>query len=196
MKRKIIIIAIVCAVLLLALYALVQSNNSDHEAIKSEEFQTSDTLTPPSSRQGAGVATLSYLAEANENLECAVTYKPTEAETEVQGTYFIADGAVRGDFLQEDDSLGQIVTSYIAKDGEIYLWSIIGGTSYGVKSTANVSTPLAVKIPIPDEEKVRYNCKAWLVVDGSVFEPPKNILFKDAVNADMEYGTVYEDGEF
>lgn len=196
MKRKIIIIAIVCAVLLLGLYALIQNSNSDNEVIKTQEIPATETPITSISREGSGVATLGYLSESNESLECKITYRPNESEAGVEGTFFIADGEVRGDFLQEDDSLGQIVTSYIAKGDEVYLWSIIGGTSYGVKSNANTDTPLAVKVPVPNEEKVRYSCKEWKVVDGSIFEPPKTVLFKDAGAADMEFGTIYEEGEF
>jgi hypothetical protein len=44
---------------------------------------------------------------------------------------------------------------------------------------------------------VSYNCKPWVALDGSVFEVPTDVIFKDykdLVNVGMEYGTSYGEG--
>src|SRR5690606_19389757 len=124
-----------------------------------------------------------------------VSYTPLNAESEIMGSYFVANGNVRGDFVLQSADLGEVVTSYINDGTSIYLWSDINGESYGVVTSLDQQQLIATQEPIPADARVRYQCQPWQVVDNSIFEPPSGILFKEAVQADMEYGTVYEEGE-
>lgn len=142
-----------------------------------------------------GSGTLHELAERGQNLECTVTYKPVTG-SEITGSYFVGETKVRGDFVTASAELGQVLTSYINDGESIYVWSEINGESYGVVTTLAKQELIATQEPIPKDAKVHYQCSEWKQIDNSIFVPPAGVLFKEAVNADMEYGTVYEAGEF
>jgi hypothetical protein len=62
--------------------------------------------------------------------------------------------------------------------------------------TASESEQRESSLPVTLDESVRYVCKDWAIVDGSVFNPPSTVLFKDIAvieAAGMEYGTIYEE---
>lgn len=196
MKPKFILYFAIAVAIIALLLVVFQTIGKDETVLTPENpFLPSDQASKNTVPE-SGVDTLASLSAIGSDMECAVTYRASDVSEVVEGSYFIADGKIRGDFLQEDESLGQIVTSYIFDGSATYMWSIIDGQSYGVVSGTEVDNSLAVRIPIPADEKVRYTCKEWTVIDGSIFEPPKTVIFKNAVNADMEYGTIYEEGEF
>ncbi|MEZ4104414.1 MAG: hypothetical protein R3B60_03955 [Candidatus Paceibacterota bacterium] len=145
-----------------------------------------------------GSDSLTDILARNENLECTITYTEPTDETVVQGTYFTSNGRSRGDFVLPDG----IVSSIINNSEMVYMWSELEGQKYGIKASVadiNMSKEqegIGFKESIPSDEKVKYNCKKWTSIDGSIFEPPTDILFTDfgqIVNTGMEYGTIYED---
>ena len=55
--------------------------------------------------------------------------------------------------------------------------------------------PRADNGPVALDQSVDYDCKPWNKVDGSVFEPPTDVIFRDfgsVINTGMEYGNIYE----
>lgn len=194
MRVKIILAIMGVAVIVLGLYFLdVFSKNKSEIEVPTEESQhdtaqQTDTLS--------GVGTLAELNGKRQNLECSITYAPNEYEAEVTGTYFVADGKIRGDFVVVDANIGEIVTSYIHDSESVYIWSDIGGELFGVVASAESASDVKTHEPVPTDERVRYNCKQWTAVDGSIFIPPSGVLFKDIQQADMEYGTIYEEELF
>ncbi len=53
--------------------------------------------------------------------------------------------------------------------------------------------------PVARDEMVDYSCTVWTNIDKSIFEPPSTVLFRDPsmlMQEGMEYGTIYEEGEF
>lgn len=96
---------------------------------------------------------------------------------------------MRGDFILPEVATGS-VSSIIMRDNTMYNWSIIEGVVHGVKydlstmATAQSSEKAPeAKGPVPVDQPVNYECKPWLIVDGSIFEPPTDVLFRDV--ADM-----------
>jgi hypothetical protein len=151
----------------------------------------------------SGTASLQTLLAKAEDLECTISRPGLDAAAEATtGTYFTSQGRMRGDFLVSGTPDGSI-SSVIMRDGFLYSWSIIAGEAYGVKidlaATAEIRTTgsaLATQEPVPLDEPVTYTCVPWSPVDGSIFEPPTDILFRDfseVMNVGMEFGTSYEE---
>ncbi len=148
-----------------------------------------------------GEGSLNSLANRGENLECSILYKKDDISGQsLEGTYFTSLKRMRGDFIMPEG----VVSSIIVNDGFMYTWSIVDGQKYGMKvnldelnKLKNSSTP-DTREPVPLEANAKYNCKPWNNVDGSIFEPPVDIVFtefSDVMNGGMEYGTIYEDSK-
>lgn len=145
----------------------------------------------------AGAGTLASLVARNESLECQITYIPNPLEDEIIGSFFTADGKVRGDFLVPTPDLnGQMLSSVIFDDDTLYSWSEIDGELYGFKLATDtfVSDEENDTTPIPDDTEVQYDCLTWPAVDYTIFEPPSSVLFTDMTDFSgvMETGTLYE----
>ena len=158
------------------------------EAVVNETREKNDSQT--------GVGTLTELSEREGPLECSFTYRGSDLSDSVEGTFFLRNEKVRADFLQEDVTLGQIVTSYVLRDDRLFVWSNIQDETYGVQIDLASSNAVETPLPVPQDEDVRYVCEEWVRIDDSVFEIPSTVLFKDAAAASIEYGTIYEEGEF
>ena len=150
----------------------------------------------------AGAGTLAGLVSRNESLECQLTYIPNPLEDEITGSFFTANGMVRGDFLVPTPDLnGQMLSSVIFNGDTLYSWSEIDGELYGFKLATNsfISDEKNDTAPIPDDTEVQYDCLTWPAVDYTIFEPPTSVLFTDMTDFSgmMETGTIYEtEGEF
>lgn len=164
-----------------------------------QESAITNTETTPVDESFSGQDTLKALLSYGKDLECVITYVPSEYESEITGTYFVSGGSIRGDFLMNSPELGgQVLSSIIIKDNEFYSWSNINGATYGMKMSLdamqNSEGNGAVKEPVPQDAVVEYTCDTWSPVDGSVFVPPGNVLFQDyskLMQTGMEYGTLY-----
>lgn len=168
-----------------------------------------DTINKKPETDGpiSGRAAMAALIALNRNLECRITSEAPVAGQEdtakTEGTVFISGGAIRGDFMLEgDSSTEQIVSSMIVKDDTMYVWSVIDGESWGMKSSLTISAStsgdqLETKEPVRLDDAVAYDCKPWVGVDRSVFVPPSSVLFRDfstIIENGMEYGTTFEAG--
>ena len=164
------------------------SNNNSNEVPTTEE----------------GKASLVDLLNRNANLECSIVHETdTVVSEQVEGTYFTSRGRLRADLVLAEQVTPQL-TSIIMKDDWLYVWTEVMGEKYGMKMSwqklaeveSNPDIPQA-NTSVPFYSPVNYSCSPWLVVDGSIFEPPSDILFKDyetIVGGGMEMGTIYEDG--
>ncbi len=174
-------------------HELASEAESTMEELGVASGETEVTAQP---RQGTG--SLDYLRLLNENLECTVSYTDATEGSKVEGTYFVSDGSMRGDFLTAGPDLsGTILSSMIIDSGMMYVWSEIEGEAYGVKmDLASVNdSDVSANEPIALDAAVEYDCKPWREVDRTVFVPPSTVLFQDMneiMRGGMEYGTVYE----
>ena len=161
-----------------------------------------ESPTDPQTREAfAGAGTMQSLLERGDSIECQITYTPSPLEEPIVGTFFVANGKVRGDFLTPAPDLnGQVLSSLIFTGEQIYVWSEIGGEQYGFTIEANTLNAAEANAPVPVDTEVQYDCLTWPAVDYTIFEAPTAVLFTDmtGVQAQMEFGTVYEDeaGEF
>jgi hypothetical protein len=149
-------------------------------------------------RQGTG--TLSALMLRGEALECTIVYTP-DIGAAVEGTYFVADGQLRGDFITMADGM-EVLSSMILSADTLYTWSEVYGEQYGMridltKVTLGDDTAPDTREPVPLDEVVTYDCRTWPEVDGSVFIPPGDILFQDyseLMQQGLESPTVFDEG--
>lgn len=200
---KYVSILVVLAVLVAGLlYFMLFSVSSDsksmvnHDSAMVEELDGNEVLF----ESPKGTGTLESLRLLNEDLECTISYTPSDETPAVEGTYFVSSGNMRGDFLTESPDLsGQILSSMIINGETMYTWSTIEGETYGMKidiSAANKTTD-EIQQPVSLDTNVKYDCKNWENVDRTVFVPPADVLFQDMsqlMKAGMEYGTIYEEG--
>jgi hypothetical protein len=172
-----------------------------HSQISEPVNTTQPELVEPAVFSGEG--TLATLIDLGMAVECQISYIDPELTEPVQGTYFLSDGRIRGDFqLTVPELGGDIVSSVISNDTMFYSWSRIAGQTYGVMAsldTVEQADAESLREPVPRTATVSYQCERWSPIDAVVFEPPSDVLFQDVLSiqaAGMEYGTIYEEGEF
>lgn len=168
----------------------------DDEVVLVDESSVSGQITV---EEKNGVGTLNDIGSWTENVECSIKYTSAESK-KIEGTYFIADGNIRGDFLTPSPDFSEkILSSMIINGASVYVWSEINGDTYGVKLDVPESGVVdSSQLPVGMNVDVRYSCKSWQNVDRTIFNPPSSVLFRpaaDSVPTGMEYGTVYEEGE-
>lgn len=172
------------------------STDRDSQAI-------TEVVADPSSAEReefAGAGSINNLIARGESLECQITYIPNPLEPEVTGSFFTADGQVRGDFLVPSPDLsGQILSSVIFTGSTLYAWSEIDGEQYGFQMQTDtfVSDNEMDTTPIPSDQEVQYTCLSWPNVDRTIFVPPTDVLFTDMSDMTglMETGTIYLEQE-
>jgi len=189
----------------LVLFGLFGSDKTS-ENIQTEsqsEVVEQDEQDEGESNTFVGLGTLEDLQNLGESLECTISYEAPELEQPVSGTYFVSGQNVRGDFeLYIAELGGSSVSSVIFTKDMFYSWSEIAGQTYGVKMPIDTLNDTAVEDrqePIPSNVDISYDCIEWVNVDFSIFEAPGDVLFRDVgqlLQGGMEYGTIYEEGEF
>lgn len=173
----------------------VSQTNKEQDGLEPGQSDSDEVAIRPLQ----GKATLESLRLFDKNLECSISYIPSEQAAAIEGTYFVSEGNTRGDFLTDSPDLsGQVLSSIIINGNMMYLWSKIEGEAYGVKidTSKNTDTEAGINTPVPLEADVKYDCKLWENIDRTVFVPPGDILFRDLgqiMQSGMEYGTVYEE---
>lgn len=200
--KKVIILGIVSALLAVIAYYMLFTVSPESRLIQEQGStvteEASDKEVVVEAPKGTG--TLESLRLLNEDLECTILFTPSTQTAAVEGTYFVSDGNIRGDFLTESPDLsGQILSSIIIEGETMYTWSEIEGKAYGMKmdlTTVDGVTADETKQPVSLNEDVRYDCKNWENVDRTVFVPPSDVLFQDMselMKAGMEEATIYEE---
>ncbi len=202
MSKKIFIACVVVAVVLvigafLSLRGTSKPSQENANVPVEEKTTEQDSVALPVSETGRD--TMEALMSRQDNLECRISYTGTEGSSESVGTFFTSRERMRGDF-EIEDSGKKILSSMIIVDKKMYSWTEIDGQKYGMQVDLTELEKIEgnkpdTKEPIPLNEKVNYECKTWVSIDSSVFEPPTDIVFTDfgqVLKAGMEYGTSYE----
>ncbi len=170
-----------------------ETKNVVNEAV--EQVNVEGVGLPAGKDPISGMDSLAALAQQGKSLECQVVFERSEAEGNVEGTYFTYRGKLRGDFVMPAPDLGgSIVSSMIVDTDMLFVWTTIEGQTLGFKSDLTArDNSVPTKEPVALDAQVKYTCTAWEAVDGSVFIPPADVKFTDtdaAIKAGMEYGTV------
>jgi len=200
MKKYVSILVVLAGVVAFFAYYLIFSAPAPKVSELADENEVSmeEEQRPPKQEAFSGAGTLQGLQLRGEDIECTVSYAQSGAESEIEGTFFVSQGNVRGDFLvPSPDLTGEILSSMIMDKDYLYTWTEIDGQAYGAKMAVLVmaSEQTDANLPVSLQTDVNYDCKPWENVDSSVFIPPGKVLFRDMSElqkAGMEYGTTYE----
>lgn len=194
MKKALIVGTIIAVVAALFAWVSIFGTNKDSQTSTDIEQLSGEGVGVPEGTQPfSGVDTLANLKALGKDLECQIVYEQGGDNKTTEGTYFTSKGSLRGDFVVPSPDLsGTIVSSMIVGGSSMYVWSKIGADTFGFKSDISSETEIDSNEPVPLDAQVRYMCKQWENVDGSVFVPPADVTFKDlgaVIDAGMEYGT-------
>ncbi|MBP9842752.1 MAG: hypothetical protein KBC62_01985 [Candidatus Pacebacteria bacterium] len=196
MKRGLIIVCVIA--LLVAGYAflvLFGTEKANPTTEQVEQVSVDGVGTPTDKKLFSGIGSLKKLQAEQKDLECQVVFEQGD-KGNIEGTYFTSKGNVRGDFVVPAPEFGgTILSSMIVGGNAMYVWSKIGGDTFGFKSDVTKERDEAVDTnePVPLDAEVKYTCTEWTEVDGSVFVPPVDVQFQDidaVIDAGMEYGTI------
>ncbi len=215
MKKTVVVSLVGMGVVVIALVYLFMNDSKAPIKSSADNFEVNSDITTPNKKvlaePSSGTGSLQEILAKAEDLECSISYRPLTGikkdesaieEEPVIGTYFTSGGMMRGDFILPEAGAGS-VSSIILRDNMMYNWSVIEGEKYGMKydMTSMISAQASGQAPeaegpVPVDQPVTYECNPWENVDGSIFEPPTDILFRDVadiMNVNMEYGTTYEE---
>lgn len=198
MKKTLIVSVVVAVLAVLFAWVSIFGTKKDVQTNENVEQVSVEGVGEPEGKQFSGIDTLTSLQAQGKDLECQVVYEQVGEGVPIEGTYFTSKGNLRGDFMvPAPDFNGKIVSSMIVGGSSMYVWSKIGGDTFGFKSDITNDTKVDSNEPVPLDAEVKYTCTEWENVDGSVFVPPADVTFKDlgaTINAGMEYGVL--EGEF
>lgn len=166
------------------------------ESAEQLEVANNDDVAATADMNGFG--TMNDLVARGEDLECQIN--SVDDETVINGSYFIADQKIRGDFLvQAPDLEGEVLSSLIIDGDTMYSWTDFMGEMHGITMQLDNTEDGYDEMGSVDlDERVKYNCKPWKNVDQSIFNPPSDVMFQDLsgmMDATMEYGTIYPEEE-
>ena len=136
--------------------------------------QVTQTDKPASSQ--SSLKSLKDLIASGQAQKC--TFKDKSAAVDVEGTTYIANGKMRGDF---NSAIGEnnIMMHMIVIDKTNYTW--MDGQTTGYKMVfdpANMEAPTGTQQSVDVNKLIDYNCSNW-TVDSSVFTPPSNVKFSE-----------------
>lgn len=203
MSKKIIGFSLV-VLLAAGAFAMYSLSKKTDELKSSEKTDTAKESVPEITQKSmSGQDSLVALMQRGENLECTIKYNSNGTSTEsVEGTYFKSRGRIRGDFVASNSGVNS-VSSIIMSEGTLYSWTEIEGEKYGMKVSMDTleeskasNDKLEAKEVVSLDTPVTYDCKEWKNLDGSIFEPPTDVIFKDFADikkTGMEFGTSYEE---
>lgn len=193
-------VATIGGFLYFALFSTPANEIANEAENKADELSIESAPTASTQESLEGKGTLEYLRLLNKDMECTISYTNPEQQSTVEGTYFVSEGSMRGDFLTASPDLsGQILSSMIINNNLMYVWSEIEGGQYGITidTSKTQESSLQSHEPISMNVDVAYNCKSWKSVDRTVFVPPTTVIFRtmdELMRGGMEYGNIYEVG--
>lgn len=172
-------VAVVIALVLLGgggwyVYSTTQDDQEPEQSAIREEEQEE--------RELSGTGTFESLLALGESVVCDIAYTDPEADTDAEGSVFVAGDDMRGDFMLTHD--GEAFDSHMIKsDTMVYTWTESSRGTYAIKMTIDAeaeagSDDMGSEQPIEWDQNVTYDCRAW-ERDESMFTPPADIEFMD-----------------
>lgn len=132
------------------------------------------TLMLDENSSSSGVRSLNELLAVARPQQC--TFSDTvDATASTQGTMYIADGKMRGDYTSV--SRGQSTQAHVvANQQEAMVW--LEGSTTGYRLALSAATANAGPAALDPNKKINFDCGAWQP-DERVFVPPTNVTFTD-----------------
>ncbi len=138
---------------------------------------------------GASVS-LKKLVEAGKPVKC--TFSNNDASAVTNGTTYVANGKVKGEFDITSKTNSQNYQGYMIVDGDMmYMWSSqMAGQGIKAKVTASAQAVVEGQKPaINFEDNLSYKCESWRV-DEDMFKLPSGITFIDINAAGGSSGSI------
>jgi len=122
---------------------------------------------------GGGSQSIQQLVALGKPVTC--TFSTTTASGSQNGTIYIANGMVAGDFTAQATGAGNINAHMIVRDNTSYVWTNL--SAQGFKSTVNASSSAQGSGQgIDYSAQMNYECQSWNA-DSGKFNLPKDISF-------------------
>lgn len=173
------IVTIVLAILVLGgglFYFVTRSGDTTTPTDKVE--QSDADVTQAESAVPSGKGSLKSLFTLGENLKCTFRYADPETGYTTEGTTYITDKRMRGDFITTQQ--GVVYNTKTIMDGDVvYTWGDSPQGEMAMKFTIDESnTSNDDNNPLERDDQVEYECSRWSV-DSSRFVPPSDVEFQD-----------------
>jgi hypothetical protein len=137
---------------------------------------TQTTDTPATTTTEKKSSSLLDLLSLGKNQRC--TFKTASEGSSTEGTVYIAEGKMRGDFKTTVDGKAQDMS--MIRDGDTsYIWG--SSLPTGIKMTISLdelSSNQQTGQVVNPSDKLDYSCIPWNT-DASLFTPPSNIKFSE-----------------
>ncbi|OGM28907.1 hypothetical protein A2801_03025 [Candidatus Woesebacteria bacterium RIFCSPHIGHO2_01_FULL_41_10] len=178
-KPAIIAVTLGLVLALLAAGAFVVLRKQNTPATTTGSMMQDQATTMNSNDEGTR-GSLKDLMSLAQNQECSFV----DSESKSEGTVFVAQGNMRGDFEVTSET-GTLVSHVIVKNDEMYLW--MDDAEDGFKTTLSAVEDAAEEISessptysnsVDLNQDVDYSCKPW-AGDNSKFVLPSNVTFED-----------------
>lgn len=169
MNKKIILVILV---LLIGLFGFLGV-----KSLKKSNPQTNNNQQTQNNTSGNNTTgTLKSLLTAGKSVKCS--FSNNVKETAVNGTVYVADGKMRGDF--KSIAGGTTVSGHTIVDSSYsYFWTDTGnqGFKFPVPSGTTSTNPAMAKDAPDINQPFNFSCQDW-TKDDSVFTLPSNITFQ------------------
>ena len=177
-NKTLVIVAVIVILALLGGAAYLSLSKSS----KNQKETAKVTPAPTTSATSANNTTLAGLLALGQNLRCSFNTNETSTETSTQGTFYVSNGNVRGDFVVKSADGKENQMSMIRNGDESYIWGPSLPTGIKMKLSLDQFTKNQQASQFANvNQKTNYNCIPWNV-DASLFIPPANVTFTDVTS--------------
>jgi len=163
-------------------YLLLKGEPASAPATQSEVQGTKDSVQSQDSTVPSQVSMRDLVARG-QSLEC--TFDMDVEYSKSNGTVYIADGKVRGNFdivVSVSQAGTQKFQAYMIADAETsYVWSSLIKQGFKLPISKN-ETSANPQNGVDYNQKLNYSCKPWNA-NASFFVPPADVVFSDGPTA-------------
>jgi uncharacterized protein YxeA len=169
-------VAIVVGILILIIIGFVAYSAMKKPSQPTNKVMvTSENKPAASNSQTTAQGTLKSLLTSGKSQKC--TYSYTHQSTTVNGTVYVANGKMRGDFVSPSGQ-SKVTGHMIIDGGYFYVWTDLSNS--GIKMAVNQEQPATAAVnnsQTPDiNQSFTYTCQGW-AEDDSLFTLPSSISF-------------------
>jgi Tfp pilus assembly protein PilX len=170
MNKKIAVLIVLVLLVLLGIGAYVMISKSSQSAASKTAPVANPTETTASKAEAQG--TIKALLTSGVSQECTFS---TKQQATTDGTAFLSDGKMRGDFTST--SQGQTINGHmIIASGYSYIWTDLTKRGMKIALTEGQASGSAQSQGLDVNQTVSYSCKPW-VSDASKFTLPADVTF-------------------
>ena len=179
MKSQILIGGALALVLIGVLFMFMTGMNGSQNQVSDTATTTETPYAANTPQTPSSMGTLADLVAKGGSSSCTVSTNGTIAS---QGTVFVSNGKVRGDFTSNTPA--GVMESHMISDGTyVYVWSSAMKTGIKMKAqkpTSSTSTPATSNDSTqnPYSQTYQYSCTPW-AEDDTKFTLPAGMTFND-----------------